>query len=85
LPPAHEATAAFEAVERSANRNHELELAEMFLSGGRLFPSLAHAHSSRVSLNGWDDGFNHPLHGWDHLLVMLAVGIWAAQQWGRAV
>ena len=35
-------------------------------------------------LNGWHDGFNHPLHGWDHLLAMLAVGLWAAQQRGRA-
>jgi hydrogenase/urease accessory protein HupE len=36
-------------------------------------------------MNGWHDGFNHPLHGWDHLLVMVAVGWWAAQQRGRAV
>jgi urease accessory protein len=26
-----------------------------------------------------------PLHGWDHLVVMIAVGLWAAQQRGRAV
>jgi urease accessory protein len=25
-------------------------------------------------------GFSHPLFGWDHLLAMLAVGLWAAQQ-----
>lgn len=24
-------------------------------------------------------GFMHPLTGWDHLLVMLAIGVWAAQ------
>jgi len=41
--------------------------------------------SKPSSLNGWHDGFNHPLHGWDHLLAMLAVGIWAAQQRGRAM
>ncbi len=34
---------------------------------------------------GWQDGFNHPLAGWDHLLTMVAVGIWAAQMRGRAV
>jgi len=28
-------------------------------------------------------GFSHPLFGWDHLLAMLAVGLWAAQQNGR--
>ncbi len=30
----------------------------------------------------WQAGFNHPLRGWDHLLAMLAVGGWAAQQRG---
>ena len=50
-----------------------------------LTPSTVHAHTTGGSLNGWHDGFNHPLHGWDHLLTMLAVGIWAAQQRGRAV
>ncbi len=34
---------------------------------------------------GFSTGFHHPLSGWDHLLVMLAVGIWAAQMRGRAV
>src|SRR5580700_5209545 len=49
------------------------------------FPTLARAHSSGLNVNGWQDGFNHPLHGWDHLLVMIGVGWWAAQQRGRAV
>ena len=30
-------------------------------------------------------GFAHPLFGWDHVLAMLAVGLWAAQQGGRVV
>jgi hydrogenase/urease accessory protein HupE len=38
-----------------------------------------------MAVNGWEDGFNHPLHGWDHLIVMIGVGWWAAQQRGRAV
>ncbi len=50
-----------------------------------LFPAVAQAHSAGGALNGWHDGFSHPLHGWDHLLAMLAVGFWAAQQRGRAV
>jgi hydrogenase/urease accessory protein HupE len=50
-----------------------------------LFPTLAHAHAAGMAVNGWHDGFNHPLHGWDHLLVMIAVGWWAAQQRGRGV
>jgi hydrogenase/urease accessory protein HupE/outer membrane receptor protein involved in Fe transport len=31
------------------------------------------------------DGFQHPLQGWDHVLTMIAVGIWAAQLRGSAV
>lgn len=34
---------------------------------------------------GLSNGFEHPLTGWDHLLTMLAVGIWAAQLRGRAI
>jgi hydrogenase/urease accessory protein HupE len=33
----------------------------------------------------WIHGFDHPLQGWDHLLTMIAVGIWAAQMRGRAI
>jgi hydrogenase/urease accessory protein HupE len=50
-----------------------------------LCPALANAHSAGTAMNGWHDGFSHPLQGWDHLLVMIAVGWWAAQQRGRAV
>lgn len=34
---------------------------------------------------GLNDGFSHPLTGWDHLITMLAVGIWAAQLRGQAI
>lgn len=50
-----------------------------------LSPALALAHPAGAALNGWHDGFAHPLHGWDHLLAMIAVGVWAAQQRGRLV
>jgi hydrogenase/urease accessory protein HupE len=49
-----------------------------------LLPALAQAHPGHGA-GGLVDGFSHPLLGWDHLLAMLAVGIWAAQQRGRAV
>jgi hydrogenase/urease accessory protein HupE len=62
-----------------------MRILKTVLGLGVLSPTLAHAHSAGTALNGWHDGFNHPLHGWDHLLVMIAVGWWAAQQRGRAV
>ena len=46
--------------------------------------SPAAAHPAGLALGGWTAGFDHPLHGWDHFIVMVAVGLWAAQQAGRA-
>ncbi len=48
-------------------------------------PILAWAHGTGHGLSGWAAGFEHPWGGLDHLLAMLAVGLWAAQQGGRAV
>jgi urease accessory protein len=51
-------------------------------------PALAHAHPGHDGDHEltWDfnGGFLHPLTGWDHLLAMIAVGVWAAQLGGRA-
>lgn len=58
-------------------------------AGGALvfFPSLALAHPGHDGHElTWDfsGGFGHPLSGFDHLLAMIAVGLWAAQLGGRA-
>jgi hypothetical protein len=50
-----------------------------------LAPALAQAHSGDSTGSCWNNGFNHPLQGIDHLLTMVTVGIWAAQLGGRAV
>lgn len=46
-----------------------------------LMPAWAAAHGSAdaVAHHGFVAGFLHPFTGLDHLLVMLAVGLWAAQ------
>ena len=53
-----------------------------------LLPAVASAHPGHDGGHDltWDfsDGLTHPLFGVDHLLAMLAVGIWAAQMGGRA-
>jgi hydrogenase/urease accessory protein HupE/outer membrane cobalamin receptor len=67
------------------NRQSTLSKILLLLAGLMLVPLQAHAHAAGAAVNGWHDGFNHPLHGWDHLIVMIAVGLWAAQQRGRAV
>lgn len=46
--------------------------------------SIALAHPGHES-TGLAAGILHPFTGLDHLLAMLAVGLWAAQQGGRAL
>ena len=48
-------------------------------------PSMAAAHPDAGMSHGFLHGLNHPFSGWDHLLAMFAVGLWAAQRGGRAV
>ena len=48
-----------------------------------LTPALAFAHPGHLT-EGWMAGVLHPLTGWDHLLAMLAVGLWAATFQGKA-
>ena len=43
------------------------------------------AHTFGASGAGFSVGFGHPLLGFDHLLAMLAVGVWAAQSGWRPV
>jgi urease accessory protein len=47
-----------------------------------VFAGSANAHPGHGS-DGLGSGFAHPFTGLDHLLAMLAVGLWAAQQGGR--
>lgn len=51
-----------------------------------LLPSLAEAHPGIPGhIHGFANGVLHPLSGLDHLLAMIAVGLWAAQRGGRAL
>lgn len=47
-------------------------------------PDLALAHAGHAADSGLVAGMLHPLTGLDHLLAMVAVGLWAAQLQGRA-
>jgi urease accessory protein len=50
-----------------------------------LLSGLALAHTGVGPANGLGSGFAHPFLGLDHLLAMVAVGVWAAMLGGRAV
>lgn len=45
----------------------------------------AQAHGFGADGAGFLPGLSHPVLGLDHVLAMLAVGLWAAQQGGRAL
>ena len=50
-----------------------------------LIPSVASAHTGIGDPNGFWHGLGHPIGGLDHILAMLAVGLWAAQIGGKAL
>ena len=56
-----------------------LRLAAAVLAVLAASPAMAHTGADLAS------GFAHPFSGLDHLLAMIAVGLWAAQSGGRAV
>jgi urease accessory protein len=50
-----------------------------------LFPALAHAHAQTGEATGFLTGFLHPLSGLDHIIAMVAVGLWGAQLGAPAI
>ena len=44
-----------------------------------LLPGLALAHTGAGGITGFLSGFLHPISGPDHVVAMIAVGIWGAQ------
>lgn len=68
----------------SGMKNKTLSIAAIV---GTLFllPTLAHAHPGHGATHGFFNGAGHPIGGLDHLLAMVAVGLWAAMMGGRAV
>lgn len=47
--------------------------------------ALAHGEGIHTHAAGIIAGLSHPVSGLDHLLAMVAVGLWAAQKGGRAL
>jgi urease accessory protein len=48
-------------------------------------PSRAWAHIQAGEAAGFLSGVHHPISGWDHVLAMIAVGLWGAQLGAPAV
>lgn len=45
---------------------------------GLLASAAAHAHGGAGLAGGFASGFMHPVLGWDHVIAMVAVGLWGA-------
>lgn len=43
-----------------------------------VFTALANAHEGTGLAGGFSSGFMHPILGWDHVIAMVAVGLWGA-------
>ncbi|RCL00474.1 MAG: urease accessory protein [Candidatus Tokpelaia sp. JSC085] len=62
-----------------------LEICLLTIPAVFCFLQSAFAHSSPTDYNSFFIGFSHPLNGADHILVMVAVGIWASQLGRKAL
>jgi urease accessory protein len=59
-------------------RPRRIGMIAAFAAALMLVPRTAAAHVGGVAA-GFLSGFGHPLSGWDHILAMIAVGLWGAQ------
>jgi urease accessory protein len=66
-------------------RSFRLSFAFTLAAAALLGAPVAEAHLIGEHGAGFQAGLLHPLSGLDHLLAMIAVGIWAAQLGGRAL
>lgn len=57
----------------------------VFAVSSTLVPTIASAHVGIGDTHGFVHGFSHPLGGLDHILAMVAVGLFAAHLGGRAL
>jgi urease accessory protein len=55
------------------------------LAIGLILSNVVHAHIGVHANGSFETGLMHPFSGLDHMLAMLAVGLWAAQSGGRNV
>lgn len=71
--------------------SEDMKTRAFFIKGSIFFalllglPVTASAHTETGAIGGFISGFVHPLTGLDHLVAMVAVGLWGAFLGGRAM
>jgi len=68
------------ALKKSTLKTKGLLVVVSLLSSGAVF-----AHPGHEQASSFMAGFAHPMGGLDHLLAMVATGLWAASMGGRAL
>ena len=63
----------------SGRRLRSARAAALAAAAGAALPTVAAAHIVRGEAIGFVSGFLHPVSGLDHVIAMVAVGIWGAQ------
>jgi urease accessory protein len=66
------------------NKHQSTRLTTLVAAAFAFAPALAQAHPGHAPGANFTHGFVHPMMGLDHVLAMVAVGLWAAQLGGRA-
>lgn len=68
------------------NRGYHISLAWLFIMTGYfIFTPSAHAHVQQGQAVSFVTGLEHPWSGLDHVLAMIAVGLWGAQLGNPAI
>lgn len=62
-----------------------LTTASILAASSLLLASPALAHTGTGIAGGFSSGFAHPVLGWDHLVAMVAVGLWGASLGTRGI
>ena len=60
------------------SRTREIGALILALCVSILVPEIALAHTEGGITGGFVSGFTHPILGWDHVVAMVAVGLWGA-------
>jgi urease accessory protein len=59
-------------------RHRDFPIFILLIATCMLIPEVAHAHTGSGMSGGFLSGFTHPILGWDHVIAMVAVGMWGA-------
>lgn len=73
------------SIQANGHRSSKLSVVLTMLLMVLVLPTTASAHSAAGTVGGFLSGFGHPLGGLDHIVAMVAVGLWGAFLGGRAM